>query len=313
VTRVAILFGAVLLGWGVTKAMLQIDWASRIWPDLLILPIATIVLVRHPWIQAHRGTVVAICCALWGMLAFGGYNPLQSAWPIFNRPSTPMTKLLDYQATFSPDRVVVSEKFGAVLNGWGYRSVAHILMVPHLDLWRRYFPDLPAAEFNVDFNRFLHVQPIDEPSLRFLHPNVLGVPGGMFEKDFRWPARVTRLSGPVEHAHESGNVDARELRNGRLVVAGWAPWRGLAPGQTLTIYSDVDLRVVQFARVERPDVARVMNDPELAFSGFVLELQPVLPNEDIAHVRACLVAETPAYTGAILLGDGIGACPGTNR
>jgi len=308
VSRFAVFSGAVLLGWGVSKATLPTDWEARIWPDLLILPVAAVMLVRHRCIQSHLPTVAAACCAAWGMLAFGSYNPLQSAWPIFNRVPTPMTKLLDYQATFSPDRVLVADKFGAVLNGWGYRSVAHILMVPKFDIWRRYFPDLAPAEFNETFNRFLHVLPIDEPALRFLQPNVIGVPRRQFEKDFRWPVRIAHLSGPVEHAHESGNVDTLKLRDGRLVVTGWAPWHGLAPGQTLTLYSDVELSVVHFERTQRPDVASVMKQPDLAFSGFELQLQPMRSNEDVAHVRVCMLAEEPAYAGAILLGDGIGAC-----
>lgn len=306
--RFAVLAAAVLLGWGVGKANLDVDWASRVWPDLVVLPIAAVVLLPHPAIRSNRPTVVACCCALWGAIAFGGYNPLQSAWPIFNRPSTPMTKLLDYQATLSPDETLVSDKFGAVLNGWGYRSVAHIQMVPQLDLWRRYFPDLPPAEFDRLFNRFAHVVPIDEPAPRFLQAHVIGVPRRPFEKDIRWPVATTTAAGPVAHAHASGHVDTLTLRDGRLVVAGWAPWRGLGPGQGLKVYSDIGLDVVRFERTRREDVVRVMNGPALEFSGFVLQLQPSRPLADLASLRLCVVAEEPAYPGGVLLGDGVRAC-----
>jgi hypothetical protein len=109
-----------------------------------------------------------------GSLAFADFNPIQSAWPIFNRRETPISRVLDQLAGASPDRVIAiamlsaqETTLGATLNGWGYRSIAHVLVTPRLDIWRQKFPGLSDNELNDLFNRYAHIilRPAEKPKL----------------------------------------------------------------------------------------------------------------------------------------------------
>jgi hypothetical protein len=312
--RLAVFCGIVLLGWGLTKAGVGQLEAWRVWPDFAILPIAAIAVAICRRFDRRNSLVVAAASAGFGALAFGGFNPLQSAWPIFNRESTPFMKILDYQAQLAPGGVLTADNFGATLNGLGYRSVAHVLFVPALDVWRKLFPDLDATTFNEIFNRFAHIVPFDEAQPRLITFQVIGVPRRIFD-DGSSRAVVTRGFGaPVDYAGISGHIDTLSAHGGRITVGGWAPWNGMRPEQRIIVLSDPDVEVVHFERIVRRDVARVLNAPDMLFSGFQLVLQSKAPTgENSARRRLCLLAQDSDTTQPILIADESGDCRRTDR
>jgi hypothetical protein len=313
--RYVALCAAVVFGWGITKANAAAPWMWRVWPDLLVIPIAAVTLIRHPWIEQRRHVVLAACSALFAVLAFGWFNPIQRAWPIFNREPTPLTRDLDRRQDSAPGHVLVSDQFGATLNGWGYRSVAHALFVPPMARWREIFPDLEPDKLDFIFNRYAHITPIDELEPRLITNTMVGVPRRHFldaaqaqPEDVRGIVRAERLTAAVSSIARNGHVDTRREDGNRVVLSGWAPWKGLTANQVLTVLSDVDAQIVRFSRARRPDVVAVHHDPELEYSGFTVEVELASTAGD-PKPRVCLVAQQDASAPRTMIEEPGSRCP----
>lgn len=111
-----------------------------------------------------------------GIAIFGTANPLQSAWPIFDRQATPVIHSLNRMANDNGGILVAPRIPGAIANGLGFRSVGHVLPTPMLRFWRDQFPMLGEVELNTIFNRYAHIVPSDEPSPHLISDDVVGVP-----------------------------------------------------------------------------------------------------------------------------------------
>ena len=201
----------VLFGWGMAKAKGNLSLAQT-FPDLVILPLAAWALLPSRWIDRHGRILVAGSAALWGAIAFGPFNPLQSAWPIFNRETTPLVRVED-RARHNPDHLLVADGSGATLNGWGFRSAAHVLPVPPMAHWRALLPEMDPAELNWIFNRFEHILPIEEdrPRIQVGSLNQILVP---------WAKLEDPLIGAVEDMrHRSDGVPERHAGAWRRPVS----------------------------------------------------------------------------------------------
>jgi hypothetical protein len=171
-TRLAIFAGLVPLGW----------WAWKYGSDhhgyedlgILIFLLPAFALADRRPATAHASLALASLAA--GLTLFGGFNPVQRAWPIFNGPASEVTKAFDRLAAGNGGVLAVTGLPGAVGNGLGYRSLSHVTAVPQLAFWRRRYPDLPAAEFDTIFNRYSHIIPNEESAPRLLALDSVGVP-----------------------------------------------------------------------------------------------------------------------------------------
>lgn len=131
---------------------------------------------------AVRAPVVVIAVALMNIYAFGRFNPLQPAKPIFNLPDSTGLQVLRKEAAASPDGTIVEPRVvGALLNGWGFRSVNHTLLAPKLAVFRRYFPDMDPAKFNQVFNRYAYIKLLPIPLPDAPVNDVITVPIEVFE------------------------------------------------------------------------------------------------------------------------------------
>ena len=109
--------------------------------------------------SAARLPTLVIAIALANVFAFGRFNPLQPAAPIFQIPDTAAFRELRKQAAIAPGGVLVEQRFfGATLGGLGFRSVSHVLLAPKLSIFRGYFPMMDWERFNLIFNRYAHIQ-----------------------------------------------------------------------------------------------------------------------------------------------------------
>lgn len=306
--RYLLLAALALIGWGITKANGNGSWLERAFPDLLVLPLAAVALAPARWLERHGRPAIAVLAAVWGVIAFGAFNPIQSAWPIFNRPTTPLSQILEARARHHPEGVLVSEQFGATLNGWGFRAATHVLPIPPMPRWHALFPDIPREELGVIFNRFAHIVPIDEDRPRLLAVNVAGVP---------WARLADPLIGAVDHrplgdglppGPSGGHVDARVVKDGRIHIFGWAPWSGLAGDQRVSVYSDAALKPVRFQRNPRPDVAKALGDPAAVYSGFEIVLAPTAPGAADGAGPVCLVATGTTMGPEALVAEDAGVC-----
>ncbi|MBD2021112.1 hypothetical protein H6F43_13070 [Leptolyngbya sp. FACHB-36] len=177
--RVSIFVGMTVLSWVLYKAMRSyVDQLDLV----ILLPILLLAVFAKRITVEQRNTALLVAALFCGFLAFGSFNPVQSAWLVFNRPQTSVTLSLDAKAAEQSNRLLAVEGFpGAILNGWGYRSISHVLPTPHLGFFRKIFPELPETEFQRIFNRYAHINLIPERQPRLLHEDAVGVPIDAFK------------------------------------------------------------------------------------------------------------------------------------
>ncbi|KGD76008.1 DUF7657 domain-containing protein [Pantoea vagans] len=106
--------------------------------------------------QSFSLILIGGCCAF-SLSTFALFNPLQDARPIFAKHDTEVTRQLTEEQN-KHGFVLGSNLPGAIANGIGFRSVAHVNTTPRLDFWKKKFSDLPAPLFNGIFNRYAHIQ-----------------------------------------------------------------------------------------------------------------------------------------------------------
>jgi hypothetical protein len=205
---------------------------------------------------------------------FGRFNPIQSAEPIFNVPETDIVQRLRESETSTPEHyLVVPNYFGATLNGMGFRSVSHVLQAPGMAVFRKYFPQMDAARFDFVFNRYSNIHVTNDPFPRATENFVISVPIQAFE-----PVRnlrvVTLDTGSRKDCSlpRGGSVDLVETVGERLIVEGWAPWRGEAADQELHVVSARSPRAGKLMTLRRPDIAESKLDYTYSRAGFRLEL-----------------------------------------
>lgn len=132
--------------------------------DLVVLPALALALGAARLWRWRPQTAVLGASAASGALVLFGFNPIQSAQPIFaiDLPVALRQQLeadrIDDPADSAHGALAVTGFFGATANGLGFRSVSHVTLVPALDFWRQRYPDLPEAEFMGLFNRYLHIR-----------------------------------------------------------------------------------------------------------------------------------------------------------
>lgn len=124
------------------------------------LCLALLILTRHFFRQHnHQLLVVVALAAMANALAYGLFNPVQSAKPIFSLDKEQIRRtMIARGAQVAPDGIMmVPGHYGALLTGAGLPSINHVLYHPQLAFFRKHFPEMPATEFNTVFNRYAHV------------------------------------------------------------------------------------------------------------------------------------------------------------
>lgn len=291
--RIAIFCAAILLGWWVWKY----DSGKNRFEDLGMLLIAPIAFTfaRHRPSTAHAS--LAIASLLAGVLLFGRFNPLQSAWPIFNHPANEMTKTFDRLAANNGGILAVIGLPGAVANGLGYRSLSHVTAVPKLEFWRNRFPEMSTTESETIFNRYSRIVPVRESTPRLLHADAVAVPVSPFQKR-AFP--FVRYIPSVTHLIDTdGHIDRATLEPGHLVISGWGPWTGPLDAHELEVSitpsaTGAPIRTL----VIRPDLPSGTQQRVSALNGFSLRI----PLTAVATMPAlCLVAHDTSTGKRFLL------------
>lgn len=189
-SRFAIWAAVVIIGWVLFKEI-RLDGAAGVKTallrsnDLIVIPVllAAFVLAR----RFGRGPYEAMlgASAVSGALVLVSFNPIQSSVPIFARHDTPVIRAINEEARALGGTLAMSGMPGAVFNGLGYASVAHVTAVPALDFWRSRYPAMPEDAFLQVFNRYshIHLESVAQPSSP--SPDVVDVPVSAF-----WPGRL---------------------------------------------------------------------------------------------------------------------------
>jgi hypothetical protein len=232
-----------------------------------------------------RAVLLLFTLAFMNVYAFGRFNPLQPAGPIFDVPETDIVHALRERAAASPGGALIDrQSSGATLNGLGLRSASHFLVAPQLAIFRSYFPAMDEKRFNQIFNRIGHVQVASIPRPNVLRPDVIEVPIEAFR-----PVRNARrvLTGPSQPGicaqPTGGGIDHVSAQGTWLTIDGWAPWKTELDEQGLRVLSSRSLSG-SLLTVQRPDLAERFQDYDFVKSGFRLQIssgdgKPLRPEE----------------------------------
>ena len=222
---------------------------------------------------AARAPTLGIVIALMNVYAFGRFNPLQPAAPIFRVPETAIVHGLRNEAAASGGVLVDPRFYGATLNGLGFRSVTHILMAPQLALFRRYFPTMDSERFNRIFNRYAQIVVTQKPLPGFRFADLIEVPVEVFV-----PVRNVRTLIPSPSQRNAcsqppdGGIGDISLNDATVTVEGWAPWSAETGVQGIRVLSARPLRSESLSTITRPDIAEQLQDYRFVKSGFKLTI-----------------------------------------
>ncbi len=152
-------FALIVAGEWVVSEIALAGRELRLTDLTLLLPLVLGVLPRPQ--SPQIATRVLVVAALVNIVAFAPFNPVQSAKSIFERGESAHTRELTRMAEDHPRGWVVSggpKHFGSVLNGWGFASINHTLILPEVDFFREFFPELDEEELDQIFSRYGAVQ-----------------------------------------------------------------------------------------------------------------------------------------------------------
>jgi hypothetical protein len=181
VPRISVFFSIVLVSVLSSKYVWSLEWKNTPIQEFLILPtvVAGAILAWRRQLTARQ--VVIYACVLANIALFGFFNPILSAKEIFVSRDTPIIRSLEKKQRENAHGWLVTLGFpGAVLNGQGFRSIQHVLLSPHLQFFREYFPEIPEAEFNNTFNRYAHINLVTADKPYSPQPDVVAVPIARF-------------------------------------------------------------------------------------------------------------------------------------
>ncbi|MCZ6691269.1 MAG: hypothetical protein O7H41_16910 [Planctomycetota bacterium] len=293
----------VLAGWYLIKwKRHEIGFGDSILDWAILIPVGIIWGSRRELKRDRLHLALISAAAAMGLLAFGTFQPIQSAWRIFNRKETSITRILDrIQEWQGGDRLVFSGYPGALLNGWGYPSVAHVLIAHPTEAWKTYYPELSEEELETIFGQWSHVALTDEEIPSSPHMGIVHVPISTF---LPWlPGAVPRLVvGDPGGALEAnvGHLEQITREGSTVKVVGWAPWKDREiKDHTLYVLCDLPVRDLRFRRDKRFDVALAEEEPGFLFSGFQLEFE----TDGSGTPGVCLILEDPEGRRFLLAGD----------
>jgi hypothetical protein len=178
--RIVTFVAAVVVGWMVFKARVSVPfWPNLI--DLLIIPfaVAAYLVARHTKIDPAVPLLAA--SVVTAALVIGRFNPLQQAWPIFNREETPVVAQMRAAVDPKTGYLVKQFFFGSVQNGLGFKSIAYTTAVPQWHFWNQFRDKVDAETFNTAFNRYSNIAVKDIPKPMNPSPDSVVVPKWWFD------------------------------------------------------------------------------------------------------------------------------------
>jgi hypothetical protein len=305
----------VVGGWIASEYVLGGQRASWNLADLGVLAPLAVLLAFRTWLGPWLATALVVCAAFANALGFGGFNPIQTARPIFEASELPATRPLARLADRHPRHwLVVDGGYGTSLNGLGFASASHVLLAPQRDFFRALLAPLPSDELERLFNRSLYAVLTLKRHPELLSESVVAVPIDAYDP----PTVGVSLGAPPGLRRPGGMIAHRTVwsEDGRAVLQldGWLVADASDPRTRLWISTDLPVtRAVAYPAL-RPDGAM---DPELLVSGFALRLElgegalaagSGAPSRSLMGQRVCLVSEDPRHGRHTLQEPGAPSC-----
>ncbi|MDH1660430.1 DUF3292 domain-containing protein [Stenotrophomonas sp. GD03777] len=160
--RVLLLAGLLALG-SAAKYLFGDDGFHQLYSSYDTVPYlclaALAIVASRPRCSKHAPTLVLATAALANLLGNGLFNPVQPAGPIFSidRQAVLQAQQARGARSNADGALVATGSFGGLLPGAGIPAVNHVLYLPQMKYFRRYFPTMPDSDFNFTFNRYHHV------------------------------------------------------------------------------------------------------------------------------------------------------------
>jgi hypothetical protein len=237
-----------------------------------------------------------------GIFIFWSFNPLQPAWPIFNRHETKLSQAYDQLASQNNGVLSVVGLPGAVANGLGYRSLSHLTAIPQLEFWRKQYPDMDQAQFNNLFNRYSHIDTSYENLPKLIAADAIQVPVSLFLKapkiEVKYITRVPKFT------KKSGALEGADIRADVLYLRGWANWRKQEGIRGLEVFVEPSVMnsIPLVAVVPRLDLAGEGNEVSAVFSGFEIQI----PYADLKMQSICIFSVDQISRERVLLNNPAG-------
>jgi hypothetical protein len=178
--RIVTFVAAVVVGWMMLKARAEVPfWPNLI--DLLIIPFAIVAYLVARYTKIDPAVPLLAASVVTAALVIGRFNPLQQAWPIFNREDTPV--LAQMRAAVDPETGYLVKMFlpESVQNGLGFKSIAYTTAVPQWQFWNQYRDKVDAETFNTAFNRYTNIWVADVDKPINPSPDAVKVPKAWFD------------------------------------------------------------------------------------------------------------------------------------
>jgi hypothetical protein len=247
--------------------------------------------------------ILVLAAAVPNILVFGGFNPLQSTKTIFEKPKTLVLEKLDMILEQQGGQILAVPSdwgfAGATLTGYGYPSVSHAMFAPHLNLWKKYFPNIEEKKFREIFLRSAHIVVERSTEPRVLQSNVIAVPFLAFanyaslevpyisqlkaqENGFWQNLNLKQENG----SNALGFIDSLKIEKNQLIIDGWAIWWDHNLCKTFII-TGINEKMISYkiSKVERVDVAKIYGNDYLNV-GFKIEAlfdDKISPKKDSAN------------------------------
>jgi len=295
------IFSVLLLGtWNLHIIYSDIELFHKSSLELIAIPLLVLlVFAVHKNRISEKGARVYLVFIAFLINAayFAGFNPIQSALPIFNAANSSVVAKLKIQESDDPRGWLVTPyNRGAVLNGLGLKSFAHVLIQPQLVFFRQLFPELPEQEFNDIFNRYAHIELYDGNKVYSPSPDVIRIPlqrilpAGVAVADTQTTAVAFDSLNAVL---PGGGFDSIIISEDKLIVIGW-----LMSSQKHYALNLQELDILGFYVLPRPDVVKVTGDMSLLNSGFKLILRLSEQNQAVIQREGFCFASISDEYGA---------------
>ena len=295
-TRVLVATSLVVFAWVCSKRVLAGGDGGQKWfvawfDGFFLLPLWIAFLsTRLPFdwslqLRQRSGEALLTAVMVTNLATFGTFNPVQSAWPIFSAIDPPLISTLRQMTAVHPQKQVAIEgAYAAVLNGFGVSAINHILLTPNIDFFRRAFPKAPPETIWRAFNRYGQIIPAAMRDVELASRDAVLVPIHRFGLSL--PVTIEDNSPAGGQFEVKGSVDSfNTVELGpqlwRVDVRGWCYCENWAQDQRLIVRPTalegrgrvIEARAV---RLPRPDVAKVMANEKLSYSGYLLSLEMIL-------------------------------------
>ncbi len=261
-----------------TWVVFKSPFGTRRAEDLFFL---LVLLGVYVWVRkrphlSHEG--IALASLIFGLVLFGRFNPLQSAWPIFNLQPNEVVRYLQEREKNNGGVLAFPGLPGSIANGLGLRSLSHTTAVPQMAFWQKSFPGLPDNELNAIFNRYSHVVPD-----LILRPRLQHADGVLVPLDHFTPLNASRVvEGHEPDLRQAGGYSIESQHPGELLLSGWADWSSGPDTHGMEIISSPPISgETQLVPLVRPDLLVNTGQRVSALNGFKLLIpaaDKTLPN-----------------------------------